>query len=444
MSLRAALLFSLNIFRSKKKGSNEFRHHMLSSIFGIALSLIPVIVVMEVSSGMIEGITSRFIEFETSHFQARMFYDIDEKEIEAIKADIRTVPEVSTITVERQGLGLIFSGTQKHIVNVRAVPKDLYESDAGFRRYFKLTEGTFGLEKNKSVIIGRSLAEELQLKVGDTLKILTYIYDSDNQTARVTPRPNRLTIVGIYSVGYQELDKVSVFISLETGKRMLAFNQSEQFLKIKVKDPFKDFMILEEKIQNSIKNQYDVGTVRSWYTLKENHYKAYETTKWLLFFIMMLIVLVAAFNISSSMYMVVMDKMQEIGILKSMGASPSTITFSFIVVGFLSGFIGVISGMIVGLLIAVNINEVIQSIEIVINFFVFVFNYIMKPFIGEQNIDYIYLLNPEYYLEVIPIRLEFFIITLVVISALALSVCFAYFPARRAGKTKPLEVIRKY
>ncbi len=444
MSIRTALLFSLNIFKSKKKGSNEFRHHMLSSILGIALSIIPVIVVLEVSSGMIEGITSRFIEFDTFHFQARIYYDIDNKEIEAITKDIRTVPEVSSITVERQGLGLIFSGTQKNIVNVRAVAEDLYDSDAGFRQYFTLVDGSFGLNQKRSVIIGRSLAEELQLKVGDTLKILTYIYNSNNESARVTPRPNRLTIVGIYSIGYQELDKASVFISLETGRRMLAFNQSEQFLKIKVTDPFKDFMRLEEKIQKSLDNQYNVGSVHSWYTSKENHYKAYETTKWLLLFIMMLIVLVAAVNISSSMVMVVMDKIQEIGILKSMGAGPATITLYFIIVGSLSGFIGTISGMVLGLLIAVNINEVIQGIETVVNFFIAVWSHAMAPFIGQQNIDYIYLLNPEYYLEVIPIRLEFYNVALVGFLALVLSVCFAYFPARMAGKIKPLEVIRKY
>jgi lipoprotein-releasing system permease protein len=444
MSLRTALLFSLHIFKSKKTGGNEFRHHMLSSILGIALSIIPVIVVLEVSSGMIEGITARFIEFDTFHFQIRMFYDIDNEKIKKIKENILAVPEVQSVTVERQGLGLIFSGNYKNIVNVRAVPDDLYDTDAGFRQYFSLVKGSFALDQKKSVIIGKSLAEKLKLKVGDTLKILTYIYSSDQEMTRVIPRPNRLKIVGIYSIGYQELDKVSIFISTDTGKRMLAFNQSEQFLKIKVRDPFKDFRILEEKIQKSIENKFDVGTVHSWYAVKENHYKAYETTKWLLFFIMMLIVLVAAFNIFSSMVMVVMDKIQEIGILKSMGAGPSTITFSFMVLGFLSGFTGTISGMVVGLLIAVNINQVIKGIEIVINFLIAVFKYVMMPFMGEQNVDYIYLLNPEYYLEVIPIRLDFFHVALVGFLTLILSVFFAYFPARRAGKIKPLEVIRKY
>jgi lipoprotein-releasing system permease protein len=393
---------------------------------------------------MIERITARFLEFDTFHFQTRMYYDIDNEKIEEIKKNILTVPEVRSVTVERQGLGLIFSGSHKNIVNVRAVPDDLYETDAGFRRYFTLVEGSFALEKKKSVIIGKSLAEKLKLKVGDTLKILTYIYSSEEDYTRVIPRPNRLKIVGIYSVGYQELDKMSIFISIDTGKRMLAFNQSEQFLKIKVRDPFKDFGLLREEIQKRIENQFDVGPVRSWYSLKENHYKAYETTKWLLFFIMMLIVLVAAFNILSSMVMVVMDKIQEIGILKSMGAGPATITFSFMVVGFFSGFMGTISGMVVGLLIAVNINQVIQGIEIVINFLIAVFRHVMLPFVGEQNIDYIYLLNPEYYLEVIPIRLDFFNVALVGFLTLLLSVFFAYFPARQAGRIKPLEVIRKY
>ncbi len=444
MSIKTALLFAMNIFRSRNKGSNEFRHHMLSSILGIALSLIPVIVVLEAASGMIEGITSRFLEFDTFHFQARLFYNLDPERLQNIIQEIRTVPEVTGVIVERQGLGLIFSGGKKNIVNVRAVPADLYASDPGFRRYVSLVVGSFALDKPRSVVIGGSLADELRLKVGDTLKILTYAYETVGGTTRITPRPNRLTITGIYSVGYQELDKASVFISFATGRRMLAFNQSDEFLKIKVSDPYKDVSATEERIRESITDNFDIGSVNSWYEMRENHYKAYETTKWLLLFIMMLIVLVAAVNISSSMVMVVMDKVQEIGILKSMGAGPGTITLSFIIIGFLSGFVGTVCGTFLGLLIAVNINEVIQGIEVVINIFISFGSKMLEPVIGPQHMDYIYLLNPEFYLEKIPIRLEFRYMMIIGFTALFLSVCFAYLPARMAGRIKPLEVIRKH
>jgi lipoprotein-releasing system permease protein len=444
MSIKTALLFAMNIFRSRNKGSNEFRHHMLSSILGIALSLIPVIVVLEAASGMIEGITSRFLEFDTFHFQARLFYDLDQAQRQKIIDEVKTVPQVTGVIVERQGLGLIFSGSKKNIVNVRAVPADLYATDPGFRHYVTLSAGKFALDKPRSVVIGRSLADELRLKVGDTLKILTYSYDTTGGETRITPRPNRLTITGIYSIGYQELDKAAVFISFAAGRHMLAFNQSEEYLKIKVADPYKNFTAMKDKIRESITNTFDVGGIHSWYELKENHYKAYETTKWLLLFIMMLIVLVAAVNISSSMVMVVMDKVQEIGILKSMGAGPETITLSFVIVGFLSGFIGTVCGMFLGLVIAVNINEVIQGIEVVINILISFGSKMLEPVIGPQHPDYIYLLNPEFYLERIPIRLEFQYMIIIGFTALFLSVCFAYLPARMAGRIKPLEVIRKH
>jgi len=444
MSIKTALLFSLNIFRSRNKESNEFRHHMLSSILGIALSLIPVIVVLEAASGMIEGITARFIEFDTFHFQAQIFADLNKKETDSILKDIKAVPEVTSVIVERQGLGLIFSGSKKDIVNVRAVPANLYTTDPGFRKYFKLTEGSFGLDQKKSVIVGRPLARELGLTVGDTLKILTYNSEQRDGSLRVVPRPNRLKIVGIYTIGYEELDKAAVFVSSETGKHMLAFNQSEEYLKIKVTDPFKHYRVLGKKIQASMQNNPNIGSVNSWYAMKENHYKAYETTKWLLLFIMMLIVVVAAVNISSSMVMVVMDKIQEIGILKSMGAGPGTVTLSFTIVGFVSGFIGTIVGSLIGLLIAVNINEVISGIEAVINYSLVFIGIIIRPFAGTQHFDHIYLLNPEFYLEKIPIRLEFNYMAIIGFSTLLLSVCFSYFPARMAGKIKPLEVIRKY
>ena len=148
--------------------------------------------------------------------------------------------------------------------------------------------------------------------------------------------------------------------------------------------------------------------------------------------IMMLIVLVASINISSAIVMLVMERRKEIAILKSVGATPSGITFSFILAGFACCFGGVLVGLPIGLLFSIKSNEIIRGIEGILNFFT-----------GLFHRSEIKLMDPAYYLAEIPIDIPFNQIFLVILFTFILGIIVSIIPAKKAGKEKPLELFRK-
>ena len=135
---------------------------------------------------------------------------------------------------------------------------------------------------------------------------------------------------------------------------------------------------------------------------------------------------------------------QEIAILKSMGASPTLISNSFLLIGFYSGILGSIIGITTGLTIAVNINELIKGIEYVLNIFINFFKYLVSPFYELEMGGPFLIFNPEFYLEEIPVRISFFEIFIVAFITILMASLFAYLPSKEAGRIKPMEVMRKY
>jgi len=172
-------------------------------------------------------------------------------------------------------------------------------------------------------------------------------------------------------------------------------------------------------------------------------YKTFETTKNLLLFIMILIVLVASVNISSALVMLVIEKNHEIAILKSTGASPAGITRAFVATGFVIGAVGTAGGMGLGLLAAVNINAVIAGLQWLINAVVALWQLVLSPFVHESAI-HVTLLSTSYYLDRIPIRLDWQDLGVIAFLSIFLSTVAAWFPARRAGAIRPIEVMRRY
>ena len=161
----------------------------------------------------------------------------------------------------------------------------------------------------------------------------------------------------------------------------------------------------------------------------------------MLVFIMMMIVLVASINIASAIVMLVMERKKEIAILKSIGASPSGITISFIIAGMSCGLGGLLIGIPVGLLLAVNANQLVMMMEKLVNHFAKI-AYIFKG-IPLEEVQQIHLMDPAYYLQNIPIDIPFSQIFLIALSTIILSFLVALIPSIKAGKEKPLDILRK-
>jgi len=162
-----------------------------------------------------------------------------------------------------------------------------------------------------------------------------------------------------------------------------------------------------------------------------------------------LTVAVAAVNISSALITLVMERSREIAILKGMGASPSDISHVFLTGGMILGFSGSTLGIILGTLAAVNINSLISGLESVVGAFYGVFAYLSAPFLsGSQQAasmpETIRILNPDYYLEHIPVTLDFWALSGILAASLFLSYLASLIPARKAAALSPMEILRRH
>ncbi|UCF98764.1 MAG: ABC transporter permease [Spirochaetaceae bacterium] len=431
-SLWATLGLRTFVSRGGKLSTN-----LIGSIIGIGLSLIPLVVVMEVADGMIEGITRRYLEVGTYHLQVSLAGDANLESYESLSEQLRGRPGVTRVILERQGMGLLYTDSRRGAVTVRAVPATLYEEDAELRRFFQILEGSFGLQNPQAILIGREIAQKLELRVGDPVKLLTMVSTS---LGRSLPRISSFTVSGIFTTGYQELDKLWTYIPLRTGVRVLPESSSSTFLGIKVKDPFDR---IEDQLDALDADLPAEAQLTSWYDLERANYKSFQTTRALLIFVMALIVAVATINISSSLIMVVIEKTEEIGILKAIGAHPREITRTFVLTGLCIGVVGVLLGLSLGLTVAVNINSVLAGAELLVNRVVSGFRGLLAPIVQLNGSAPVRIFNAEFYLEEIPIRIRVIELFLVAAASLLLSVLAAFFPARAAARIKPLEVLRK-
>jgi lipoprotein-releasing system permease protein len=412
--------------------------HLTGSILGIGLSLVPLILVLIVADGMIEGITRRYLELGTYHAQVVLPPGFGEQEVPGLLGRLRSQPGVRLAIEERQGLGLLYTPVERTAVTLRAVPPELYAEDEGFRRYFRLESGSFQLGSRDSILLGREMAERLRVGVGDRVKLL--VLRSIGQR-RELPLVATFTVRGTFSTGYQELDKQWAYIPLAASGRLLAGRGTTRFLGLKLQDPFTG---LEGQLQRLSRLLPAEAEIYSWYQLEKANYKSFQTTKMLLLFIMALIVVVAAVNISGALVMVVLEHLPEIAFLKAMGAGPGAISLSFLVTGLLTGLAGSVLGLAAGLAVALNVNALIRGLEAALNAGARLFRILAAPVARLPAPPPLRIFNAEFYLEQIPIHLHFGELYAVGAATLLLAVLAAYLPARKAGSTRPMDVLRRY
>ncbi|WP_461248238.1 ABC transporter permease, partial [Treponema sp. R6D11] len=181
-----------------------------------------------------------------------------------------------------------------------------------------------------------------------------------NSSGRQLPSTTSFVVKGIVSCGYNELDALWCIISFEGGKRALSPEQSSFSMIVKIDDPYKK----ADSFMYTLYEDLDPGcTIYTWKDLLRSQYSSYESTRQLLLFIMALIVIVAAINVSSSTSMLALERNRDIAILKVSGANVKGVTNIFLWGSFLTGVIGAVLGILLGLLIGVNINPLIRGLE---------------------------------------------------------------------------------
>ncbi len=418
------------------RASNKTTSHLIGAILGIGLSLVPLITVIEVSGGMIEGITRRFIEIGSYHLQIRTYSPIEEHERESALKKISTTTGVTNAFPVVFGEGLVYSPKGKTGVSLRSLPENYYSGDEGVQEYLNIVAGEFQLEAKQDALLSSQVAEKLNVSVGDRIRLLTA--KSMPNRAPIL-RPSFFTIKGIFSTGYYELDALSMYIPISSGK--VLFDEPGSYtIGVKLEKPYQNAGKVARMLINELSDKWYVYT---WYSLERPMLNSFRTTRNLLIFVMALIVLVATVNISSSMIMLVIEKEPEIAMLKSVGVTPARITKSFLYTGIWLGTVATLVGVSIGLAAAVNINSLLRGLEIVLNSGYGTIERFLSPVVELEN-EKIKVFDESFYLETIPIRIKFLEIFFTGTGAMLAAALAAYFPARRAGKIKPLEILRKH
>ena len=433
MKFEASLMFARSLIFPKTDKKSSARKSLFGAMICIGLSIIPLIVVISITNGIIHGMTERIIKLSSSHIQAFVASSIDEvKDIDSFSEyaeGVKAVNGVVNVYPEIDISALATGQSKRSGIEIRAVKNDIFQENESFKELFTVEEGdvsSFSNTDEKNAIIGKKMAEELGLHAGDSFKIITTRY----RNGKISPKLTKFNVSAIVSSGYQELDEFWVFVPLESAYSYLSLENASYNVLVETKDAYSPELV---RIQRDIKDYFGIyANVYRWEQIHTAEFENFSSTKVMLVTIMMLIVLVASINISSAIIMLVMERRKEIAILKSIGSVPADITFSFVLAGFACCFGGVLVGLPLGLLFSVKSNEIIRGLESILNFFTKLFN-------GSE----IRLMDPAYYLAEIPIDIPFNQIFIVILLTFILAIIVSIIPAIKAGKERPLELFRK-
>lgn len=438
MTIKSSLMFAKSLIFPKTDKRSSARRSFFGALLCIGLSIVPLIVVISVTNGMIDGMTERIIGLSSNHLQAyvssgiaqvrsaQYFTDYANQYLE-VEGINKVYPEVD-ITALAAGKN-VRTGAQ-----IRAVPADIFEVNASYKKLFTVCEGKVEL-REKSAVVGQKMAETLGLHAGDTFRIIT-IKNTDN---KMSPKLSSFKVSAIVSSGYQELDGLWIFIPLEAAYKSLSLTSATFNIMMETQDAFSANLVKTQAKVNKFAKKN--ANIYRWDQIHTAEFENFSSTKVMLIFVMMLIVLVACINVSSAIVMLVMERKKEIAILKSIGASPKGITFAFLLTGMACGIGGVLIGLPAGLLLSVNANQIVNGIEKIVNWFAKVAYMINGTPLSE--IRTIKLMDPAYYLAEIPVEIPFNQILFIVASTILLSLIVSVIPAIKAGKEKPLEILRK-
>jgi lipoprotein-releasing system permease protein len=407
------LYVGLRYTRAKRR-TNFISFITLTSVMGIALGVTALITVLSVMNGFEAELRDRILGM-TSHAtitgergKLRNWQAL-EKVVEKNEKIIGWAPYVKgqvMLSVGKRVSGAMLRGIDPALEgNVSDVISKVVVGSAE-----QLIVGKYG------IILGAALARHLGVIVGDPVTVIAPQLNST--PAGVLPRLRRFKVVGIFEIGMYEYDRNLALIQIGDAAKLLKLGQSVSGLRLKLQDLFQAPEVTRE-LFGQLKGRYFIS---DWTRTNNSFFKAIKTEKKVMFIILLLIVAVAAFNIVSTLVMVVTDKQPDIAILRTQGLTPMRVMGIFIVTGSVIGIVGTLLGVAGGVSLALNVGTIVPAIE---NFF------------GVQ-----FLAAEVYYISELPSKLVWGDVIQIAATSLLLSLLATLYPAWQASRINPAEALR--
>tara|TARA_Y100001970_G_scaffold148345_1_gene182088 strand:- start:4872 stop:6104 length:1233 start_codon:yes stop_codon:yes gene_type:complete len=350
-------LITLRNLKPKKK-EGFLKIISVFSFLGIMLGVAVLIIVMSVMNGFRTELTSKIIGFN-SHITIKPYnYSISDDYYLKLKEKF----EKSEVIKTYNGEGVIIINDSAKGVMVKGIDKSQIKKIVFFKE--NIIDGNFNTINENEIIIGKYLAIELGVVVGDEINIMSSSFVST--PAGSIPKQSIFKIIGVFSSGMYEFDRNISFVNLKDSLSFFEKSNDDFNVEIYLQNPMNADLI-KDQIQNMDKNFY----VTSWTDLNKSFFSALKVERNVMFLIITLIIIVAAFNIISGLTILIKNKTKEIGILKSLGLSNNSIVKSFFLTGFLIGFFATVTGVILGVIFSIYIEEIRQFASLIFNIQIF-------------------------------------------------------------------------
>tara|TARA_Y100001934_G_scaffold153973_1_gene184473 strand:- start:16 stop:1266 length:1251 start_codon:yes stop_codon:yes gene_type:complete len=411
---------SYELFIGLRYTRAERRNHYISfisliSLLGITLGMTALITVMSVMNGFQEEIRTRILGV-ASHIEIS---GMNEKlaNWQEIANTAAKHPQVEATAPYVNAQGMVSFNQIVRGVLIRGIQPKMEDKVANFSQMMISGDLNNLKPKEFGIVIGAELAQSLGASKGD--KIVLISPQGQITPVGILPRLKQFTITGIFKVGHFEYDSTLALVHIEDAQKLYQMDSAEvSGIRLKLQDLFQSKLIA----QDLVPMMPAITFINDWTEQHANYFRALQIEKRMLSLILALLILVAAFNIVSTLVMAVTDKQPDIAILRTLGANPKNIMYIFMIQGTLIGAIGTALGILGGVLLAYNIDSVIAFIE----------HLFTVQFLSRE----------VYYINEVPSDPHFIDIATVAILSFGLTILATIYPSYRASKVNPAEALR--
>ncbi len=382
----------------------------LVSILGLTLGVAVLITVLSVMNGFDREIKSRILGMVPQATVSSPELITDWRDL---ATQIQQDPDVTAVAPFIELQGMLTSNGQVAGIMVSGIEPD-YEQDVSIIDDHMVSGSLDTLQGGEfNIVLGESMVQALGLQIGD--KVTLVLPEASPSPAGVIPRFKRFTLTGVFNVS-KEVDNLVAYIPMNDAAKLLRLPEGAQGMRMKAEDIFKPPQVADKAMMIAPERLYS----NNWTISHGNLFSAIQMEKAMIGLLLFLIIIVAAFNIVSSLVMTVTDKQSDIAILKTFGATPKLILQVFMIQGMIIGVIGTVIGTVIGVTLALTISDVFGYVAAIFNLHLF----------------------DAYPVNFLPSDVKVSDVLIIVVASFLLCFLMTIYPAYRASKIQPAQTLR--
>ncbi|MEN9434357.1 MAG: hypothetical protein RLZZ422_1946 [Pseudomonadota bacterium] len=404
-------------YTQSRRKSNFISFISLASMIGIAIGVLVLITVLSVMNGFESAMRDRILGMLAHVTVSENDAVVDDWK--TMMDDLKRYPHIKAMAPFIEKPVMLNHGDEARGVMLQGILPDYESQVADVFKHVKKGDASTLTTGSHNIMIGSKLAEDLKVDVGDSVTLISPSADA-LETGEL-PSLERFKVSAIFRIDMQNYDAAFVYIHQADAQEIFKMGESVTGVRLKLDDVY-EAPNLDAELMARMGLNYPDLWVNNWTRQNENFFKAIQMQKSVMFIILLLITAVAAFNLVSTLVMVVTDKESDIAILRTLGMAPSKIMQIFMVQGTLIGLIGTMVGLVLGILLASHLGTIVGWLEVLF--------------------DTHFISGDVYFISELESRVNPRDVILITSASIILSLLATIYPAWRASKVQPAEALR--